>query len=250
MAQTAFDFSGKKALITGAGSGIGRATAEYFHRCGANVVIADMNAAAIEALANTLPPDGPRVLTIRYDASRPQDADAAVGLCVQHFGRLDFLVASAGIYEEVLANAMTDEQWHRTVATNLDGVFYANRRAIAVMQEGSAIVNVASVAGHQGASRAHAHYGATKGGVLALTRSLARDVGPRIRVNAVSPGTIDTPMNAINIARGGDDIIRRTPLGRFGQPSEVASVIAFLCSDAASFVTGETIIVAGGLYMG
>ena len=132
----------------------------------------------------------------------------------------------------------------------MDGVFYITRSALRSMSRGSAIVNIASVAGHHGGSYAHAHYGASKGGVIGYTRGLAKEAGDRVRVNAVSPGTIDTPMTAENIARGGDQLRELIPLKRFGTPAAVASVIAFLCSDAASYITGETIIVAGGAYMG
>jgi 3-oxoacyl-[acyl-carrier protein] reductase len=245
-----FEFSGRVALITGAAGGIGRATAEYFCKCGARVVLADMNAAAVESLAQSLSASGKHALPICYDASRPEHAEAAVRLCLDQLGQLDFVIANAGIYEEQIFDEMSDEQWRRMMSINLDGLFYLCRRASPVMKDGGAIVALASVAAHQGGSFAHAHYGAAKGGVLAFSRSLARDLGPRLRVNAVSPGTIDTPMTATNIARWGDEIRERTPLRRFGAPSEVASVIAFLCSEAASFVTGETIIVAGGAYMG
>ena len=123
---------------------------------------------------------------------------------------------------------MSDAQWRRTMSINLDGVFYITRRAIPVMREGAAIVTVASVAAHQGGSYAHSHYGATKGGVLAYTRGLARDIAPRIRVNAVSPGMVDTPMIARNVERLGDAQIKaRVPMGRVAKPSEIASVVAF-----------------------
>jgi 3-oxoacyl-[acyl-carrier protein] reductase len=141
---------------------------------------------------------------------------------------------------------MTDEQWRRMIAINLDGVFYMTRRAIPFMNKGGAIVALSSMSGHKGGSYAHAHYGATKGGILAYVRGLARDVGPDIRVNSVSPGLIDTPMLPASAV---EQQLGSIPLARIGKPSEVASVVAFLCSDAASYITGETIIISGGLYM-
>jgi 3-oxoacyl-[acyl-carrier protein] reductase len=245
-----FDFSGKIALITGAASGIGQATARYFHTCGAKLVLADINLAALRTLAEEIDPDGRRLATIAYDASNPEHAEAAVALAVARFGKIDHLVTAAGIYETQLADQMSDAQWRRMMSINLDGVFFLCRRAIGAMNDGGAIVAVASIAAHQGGSHAHAHYGATKGGVLALARGLARDFAPQVRVNAVSPGTIDTPMIAQNLALLGEQYRQSIPLKRYGRPSEIASVIAFLCSDAASYVTGEAIIVSGGIYMG
>ncbi|EJJ26705.1 SDR family NAD(P)-dependent oxidoreductase [Rhizobium sp. CF142] len=245
-----FDFSDKTVIVTGAGSGIGRATAEYFFACGANVMAADINADAVAATAAELDPTGTRIRSFSYDASLPDDARALVDATVKSFGGIDYLASCAGIYSSVLADQMNDEQWHRMVSVNLDGVFYLVSRAVPHMRDGGAIVTVASIAAHQGGTLSHAHYGATKGGVLAYTRGLARDLAPRIRANTVSPGTIDTPMVTKRIADGGDALRQTIPLKRFGKPSEIASVIAFLCSDAASYVTGEAIIASGGLYMG
>lgn len=245
-----FDFVGKHALITGAASGIGRATAEYFHTCGASVVAADINQPALEQLGKGIDPAGSRFAAVKYDASRPGDAAAAVELATGRFGKLDHLVVCAGIYDEQAIDRMTDEDWRRTISVNLDGVFYITRRALPAMNDGGAIVTVASIAAHKGSNPGHAHYGASKGGVLAYTRSLARDVAPRIRVNAVSPGTIETPMTVRMVERGGESFMKAIPLGRLGKPSEIASIAAFLCSDAASFVVGETIIASGGAYMG
>lgn len=245
-----FDFNGKNALITGAASGIGMATAEYFFNCGANVTAADINEEALKVLADRLDPGRERMAIVKYDAASAESAERAVGHAVSTFGNIDHLVSAAGIYNSSIATELTDEQWHRMIAVNLDGVFYITRRAMPFMNDGSAIVTVASIAAHQGGTFTHSHYGATKGGVLAYTRGLARDLAPKIRANTVSPGTIETPMVAGMIERGGEAMKNNIPMRRFGKPSEIASVAAFLCSDAASYVTGEAIIVAGGLYMG
>jgi len=143
---------------------------------------------------------------------------------------------------------MTDEQWRRTLSINLDGVFYLLRRAAPHLTEGSSIVNLTSLAAFRGAF-SNAHYGATKGAPVSLTRALARELAPSTRGNAVAPGIIETPMTRELLNVRGDASLQQTPIGRFGRPAEIASVIAFLCSDAASFITGETIQANGGLYM-
>ena len=185
---------------------------------------------------------------MRMDSNSTTDADEALRIARDEFGGIDFFVPSAGIYLAHPVREMTDEQWRQTIAINLDGVFFLTRRVITALKPDSAMVFISSLAAHRGAFY-NAHYSASKGALLSLTRSLARELGPETRVNAVSPGVIDTPMASDLIRLRGEASIAQTPLKRVGQPGEVASVIRFLCSREASFVNGETIHVNGGIHM-
>jgi 3-oxoacyl-[acyl-carrier protein] reductase len=244
-----FDLAGKVALLTGANGGIPRATAALFRRLGAHLVLTDLDRDGLDAFAATLPEGEARILTARADVARREEVDEAVAMAGREFGGIDILVTGAGLYVEQEVPAMSDEDWRRTLAVNLDGVFFACRAAMPLMRSGGAIVNIASMAGHRGSVR-HAHYAACKAAVLGFTRSLVHELAPRgIRANCVSPGIIATPMTEAIMARNGAALIAATPMRRFGAPEEVASVIAFLASDAAGFVTGETIHINGGIYM-
>lgn len=239
-----FDFTGRAAVVTGAGAGIGAATARCLHESGARVVLADISQDALQSVISTMQVSDGSAITMRYDCTDSRQSEALVELCIEAFGRLDFAIACAGLHHTARLESIADDDWHRLRAVNYDGVFFLDRSAIRVMGEGSAIVNVASIAGHRGGTVEHTHYGATKGGVLALTRGLAREVWPTIRVNAVSPGPIDTSMMAgwLDKQEGENKLVAGVD---YGLPSQVASVIAFLCSDAASFVSGESVVVAG-----
>lgn len=242
-----FDFDSRTLLLTGANGGIGREVARLFHANGANVVLADLDEGQLWEFSAKLG-DPERVAALRMDASNAEDCERAVTMATERFGGVDFFVPSAGLYKAQPVAEMTDAQWRQTLEVNLDGVFYLTRRVMGALRENSAIVNLTSVAAHRGAYY-NAHYSASKGGLLSFTRSLARELGPRTRVNAVSPGVIETPMTTDLIQRRGTESIEQTPLRRLGHPREVASAIAFLCSDAASFITGEVLHVNGGLYI-
>ncbi len=243
-----YDFCGRVLLLTGANGGIGRSTAQLFYEHGARLVLTDIDGNGVAEFGASMDPSGNRVATLRMDAAKPEDSDAAVAVAQERFGGIDFLVPSAGIYVDQALAEMTDAQWRQTIAVNLDGIFYLCRRAIPILRDNSAIVNLTSVAAHRG-SALHAHYAASKGGVLSFTRTLAIELGPRTRANAVSPGTIETTMTTDLIKRRGGALLDQTPLGRHGRTDEIATVIGFLCSSAASFVNGEVIHVNGGLYV-
>jgi len=243
-----FDFGGKVLLLTGANGGITRAVARLFRQLGASLVLSDLNESGLAAFGAELDKTGTSVVTLKGDATKSADSEAAVALARERFGGIDFLVTGAGLYLDQLVGTMTDEQWRQSIAINLDGVFYSCRAAAKALREGGAIVNIASMAGHRG-SYQHAHYAAAKGAVLSFTRSLAVELAPRVRVNAVSPGLIDTPMVVPLLEARGPQLLDQTPLKRLGTPEEVARTIAFLCSDWASFITGETVHINGGLYI-
>lgn len=243
-----FTFDGKILLLTGANGGITRAIARTFFDLGASMVLTDLDGPGVQRFAREVDPGGKRIVTMKVDVTKSEECDASLRLCKEKFGKLDFLVNGAGLYLDQLVATMTDAQWRQTIGVNLDGVFYTCRAAIPLLAEGGAIVNIASMAGHRGSFQ-HTHYAAAKGAVLTFSRSLARELAPRVRVNAVSPGLIDTPLIQPLLKVGGPALIEQTPLKRLGRPEEVARVIAFLCSDWASFVTAETVHINGGLHV-
>ena len=243
-----FDFSSKTVWISGANGAISRAIARTFFELGANCILTDLDEAGVVAFAATLRATNNRAIGIRQDVTQSDQAASVVDRIGLEFGGLDFLVTSAGLYRDQLVEGMSDSQWHNGIAVNLDGVFHCCRAALPLLRDGSAIVNIASMSGHKG-SYIHAPYAAAKGAVLAFTRTLALELAPRTRVNAVSPGLIDTPLVKPLLDREGTQLIASTPLKRLGQPEEVARTVAFLCSDWASFITAETVHINGGLYI-
>lgn len=249
MSDITFDFRGKVAIVTGAAGGIGSTLSEVLVRAGATVILADLDEAAVTATADTLSGLPGRAIGVGLNAADADSIDRLIAFTQRELGHIDFLVPSAGIYPESLISDTADELWRSVQTINLEGVFMLTKRALPLMRTGAAIVNLTSVAGHRG-SLGHAHYAASKGGLIAFTRTLALEVGPQgIRANAVSPGIIDTAMTADARAVQGDAWIAATPLRRDGTPGEIAATIAFLLSDAASFIHGEVVHVNGGLFM-
>lgn len=243
-----FDFSGKVLVLTGANGGITKGIAKTFYELGASMVLADLDGDGLKAFARELDPSGERVVPVKVDVTKSADCNAAIDLTKEKFGGADFLVTGAGLYRDQLVESMTDEQWRETIGVNLDGVFFFCRNMLPLLRDGGSIINIASMAAHRGSFQ-HAHYSAAKGAVLSFSRSLALEVAPRLRVNSISPGLIDTPLIQPLLKVKGDVLIDSTPLKRLGKPEEVAQLVAYLCSDWASFITGESIHINGGLYI-
>lgn len=243
-------FQHKTALITGAGGGIGRAVAHQMAEAGASLALCDLSADALDAVrAEVLQAvPGAPVSCHVLDVSDSTACNTVVAEVAEARGAIDYLVNSAGIYPEQWVRDMTDQQWRKLMSINLDGTFFMCRAVLSHLAPDSAIVNLSSMAGHRG-SLSHAHYAASKGGVSSLSKSLARELAPGTRVNIVAPGIIATPMTEQLLHEKGQRLKEDTPMQRFGTAEEVASVICFLCSDLASFMTGETLHVNGGLYV-
>lgn len=242
-------FTGKVAFVTGAASGIGRAAAIAFAAEGARVVVTDRTEAALERLKAETEAAGGGVLALRCDVSVPDDVAAAVAGTVARFGRLDCAFNNAGVENQAAPVHEIDfDEWDRILAINLRGTFACMKYQLAQMvaQGGGVIVNTSSGAGIRGVAGGAA-YAASKHAIIGLTRSAALDYAKRnIRVNAVLPGNIETPM--MDRFTGGDvqKAIDLEPVGRLGKPEEIAEAVLWMCSDLGGFVTGAATVIDGG----
>lgn len=244
-------FSGKVALVTGAASGIGRSTAQLYARDGAKVVVSDIDEAGGQETVRLIEDAGGEALFVKTDVSNPADCQAMVRQAVERFGRLDYACNNAGIGGEQNPTAdYSVEGWQKLIGINLSGVFYSMKYEIPEMLKvgGGAIINVASILGRVAFVGAPAYVSA-KHGVVGLTRDAAIEYGQQgIRVNAVCPGFIRTPMIAAleEDEETYNQLVSLHPIGRLGEPEEVAELIIWLSSDKASFVTGSCYAVDGG----
>ncbi len=235
------DLTGKRAFVTGGGRGIGRATAVLLARAGAKV--------AVGYRSRKPAADSHVVAAVRGDLGTAAGAKRAVGEALRALGGgLDLLVVNHGVWppDKVAVAELTDEQWESTRRANLDAVIFTCRAAIPHIGAGGTIVLVASTAGQRGEAF-HTDYAATKGAVISITKSLAVELAPRITVNCVAPGWVDTEMSAKPYTGDGRDAIERTiPLGRVASADDIAGPIVFLCSPLARLITGEILNVNGG----
>jgi NAD(P)-dependent dehydrogenase (short-subunit alcohol dehydrogenase family) len=246
--------SGKVALVTGAASGIGRATALLFAREGATVVVADMNAEAGETVASEITRAGGRAFFEAVDVSRAADCRRVVERAMREFGAIDILFNNAGIIRRASVVDLSEEDWDRVMSVNVKSIYLMSREVIPHMRNagGGTIINTASGWGLAGGAKA-AVYCASKGAVVLLTKAMAIDHGPeKIRVNCICPGDTDTAMlrnEAQQLGEANDKFLAESakrPLGRVGKPEEIAQAALYLASDASSFVTGTALVVDGG----
>ena len=253
--QNLLDLSGKVALITGASSGIGAATAELFTNLGARVAIGYFhNEAGANQFRDKIKASGGAAIAIRADVSQPDQIEPMIEQVTSALGPIDILVNNAGsLIERQQISQMTSERWDDVMNLNLKSAMLCSKVVAPSMIErkSGAIVNVVSIAGRTGGGPGAGAYAAAKAGLIALTKAAAKELGPHgVRVNAISPGVIDTPFHEVfSTPEMMRNFAATTPLGRIGTPAECARVIAFLASDAASFIVGETIEVNGGQLM-
>jgi 3-oxoacyl-[acyl-carrier protein] reductase len=246
------DLSGKAALVTGGARGIGRAIVIRLATQGADVAFSYKgNAAAAAETAAAVEALGRRTLAVQADVREPHAADALVKATLEAFGKVDILVNNAGITRDDLIMRMSEEAWREVLETNLFGAFWMTKAVTRPMlkAKGGRIINISSVSGQAGQT-GQANYSAAKAGLIGLTKATARELASRgITVNAVAPGFVLTELTQELPDALKDEIISRTPLGRFGTTDEIANAVAFLASDEAGYITGQVLAVDGGLVM-
>jgi NAD(P)-dependent dehydrogenase (short-subunit alcohol dehydrogenase family) len=245
------DLKNKVALITGARRGMGRTHALTLAKYGAKIAITDISKEDCEKVVEEIKNQGGEAVAYKLDVTNKVEVDQVFQKTLQTFNKLDILVNNAGIADFKPFLEMTEEDWDRTLDINLKGEFLCAQAAAKIMQkQGGVIINIASVAmGQQGFGfPSLAHYCASKGGIAALTEALASELAPKIRVNCIAPGLIETPM--IDPVKSDPEtfqaMLTRIPLGRVGKPEEVSELVAFLASDLSSYMTGSVVVINGG----
>jgi 3-oxoacyl-[acyl-carrier protein] reductase len=246
------DLSDKVAVVTGGAQGIGRAIVEALAAQGANLVVADLQEEKAQALAEEIAAStGRRAIAIKVNVANSDSAKAMIDRAIDEFGRVDILVNNAGTTRDNLIIRMSEADWDLILNINLKGAFNCSKAVVRPMmkQHYGRIINISSVSGLAGQA-GQTNYSASKAGLIGFTKALAKEIGGRsITVNAVAPGFIETELTADLPQELKDWGIQMTPLGRFGQPEDVAKAVVFLASDAASFITGHVLSVDGGMVM-
>jgi len=245
------DLTGKVAVVTGAAQGIGRTISLAYAKHGAKVAVLDVKISEAQNVVVEITKCGSVGMALKVDVSNSNQVISAFKEIMDEFGRVDILVNSAGIYPESYVINMPEEEWDKVIGINLKGTFNCSKAAAKIMvnQKSGRIINLSSRAGRQG-SRSHAHYAASKAGVIGFTMSLARELGSDgITVNAIAPGIIETDM-AKNVLEKGDRNLSDYLVGRYGKPEDLLGVALLLASEYSSYMTGATIDVNGGSWMG
>ena len=246
-----FSLKDKVASVTGASQGIGRDTALALAAAGARVAVAARNQEKLIALVEEIKNAGGEALALKMDVADQEQVKLAFKAVTEKFARLDILVNNAAITRDGLALRMKSEDWNAVISTNLTGAHFCTQQALAIMMRARAgrIINISSIVAEMG-NAGQSNYVASKAGLIGLTKAIAIEIASRnITVNAVAPGFIETPMTDVLSAEVKEDLKRRIPLGRMGQPSDVTAAIIFLASDEAAYITGHVLDVNGGMYL-
>ena len=245
----AVDLSGKTAVVTGGGQGLGAATASLLAQAGANVVVNYFDDPAginRERAEQTVRQIGERAAMIRADVRDLSQVEAMIRETIDRFGQLDIVINNAGVVRDRTLKKLSADDWQTVIDTNLTGVYNVSKAAVESLADGGRIVNLASVSAVVGFF-GQSNYAAAKAGIIGFTKVLSRELAKRrITVNAVAPGVVLTEMGRTIPEQAREEMLKSIPLGRFAEPDEIAGVILFLCSDLASYVTGQVIHVNGG----
>lgn len=244
--MTSLDLNGKTAFVTGSTRGIGRAVAEGLHQAGARVAVVGRDLARAEEVARAL---GERAVGVACDVSVGTEVEAAIAAAEKALGPVDILVNNAGITRDNLLLRMSEQEWDEVMQANLKGAFHTTKAVLKGMMKrrSGRIINISSIIGITG-NKGQANYAASKAGLIAFTKSVAKEYGSRgILVNAVAPGFIETDMTSGLPPEARQAMLGGVVLGRFGAPTDVAGAVLFLASDLAGYITGQTLVVDGGL---